>query len=72
MVNEIVDEIIPTSTTNIIIDILINRSVSEGRKELVWREIVDNDDMKTEILRKNGWNPGGSQDEEAGKEGGQD
>ena len=30
-VNEIVDKIIPTSTTNKIIDMLINKSVWEGR-----------------------------------------
>jgi hypothetical protein len=40
------------SITNNIIDILIDSSVSLGRMEVLWKEMVNDDQLKDEIKMK--------------------
>ena len=41
VVIEMAEKIIPISISNNIIDILVDRSVSLGRTEVIWKEMVD-------------------------------
>ena len=52
IVAEMVDKIVPMSITNNIIDILIDSSVRLVRMEVLWKEMVNDDQLKDEIKMK--------------------
>ena len=52
IVTEMVEKIVPMSISNNIIDILIDNSFRLGRMEVLWKEMVDDDQFKDDIKMK--------------------
>ena len=52
VVLEIVVSVVPLSTTNNIIDILLVKSVRVGRMELLWKEMAEDDRIKDDIRKR--------------------
>ena len=52
MVTDIIDTVIPTSIVKNIMELVVNASVWEGRKSIIWKELENYKELITEMLEK--------------------